>query len=100
MAARATNLFVTAGTAIAERSDGGPDALPLAELCDAAEPVVLRGVARNWSLVQAGLRSAEEAMALLRAHDTGRALQYSYGSPEIGSRPFYRDDCSALNVEV
>ncbi|RBD99287.1 cupin-like domain-containing protein, partial [Xanthomonas oryzae pv. oryzae] len=44
MAARATNLFVTAGTAIAERSDGGPDALPLAELCDAAEPVVLRGV--------------------------------------------------------
>ncbi|QBG99232.1 cupin-like domain-containing protein [Xanthomonas oryzae] len=100
MAARATDLFVTAGTAIAERSDGGPDALPLAELCDAAEPVVLRGVARNWSLVQAGLRSAEEAMALLRAHDTGRALQYSYGSPEIGSRPFYRDDCSALNVEV
>ncbi|WP_434988131.1 cupin-like domain-containing protein [Xanthomonas melonis] len=86
--------------AIAERSDGRPGALPLAELCAAAEPVVLRGVAADWALVQAGLRSADEAMALLRAHDTGRALQYSYGGPEIAGRPFYTDDGSALNFEV
>ncbi|MBV6686666.1 cupin-like domain-containing protein [Xanthomonas euvesicatoria pv. physalidis] len=102
MAARATDLSVAAGAAIAiaERGDCGPDALSLPALCQAAEPVVLRGVARHWSLVQAGLRGADEAMALLRAHDTGRSLQYSYGGPEIGSRPFYRDDCSALNFQV
>lgn len=100
MAVRATDPSVAARAVIAERSDCTPDALPLAALCDAAEPVVLRGVARHWSLVQAGLRSAEDAMALVRAHDTGRHLQYSYGGPDIGSRPFYRDDCSALNFEV
>ncbi len=100
MAARATALSVAAGAAIAELSDCDPEALPLPALCEAAEPVVLRGVARSWSLVQAGLRSADEAMALLRAHDTGRPLQYSYGGPEIGSRPFYRDDCSVLNFQV
>jgi hypothetical protein len=86
--------------AVAERSDCHPDALPLAALCDAAEPVVLRGIARDWSLVQAGRRSPEEAMALLRAHDSGRSLQYSRGGPEIAGRPFYTDDCSALNFEV
>ncbi|MCL1550658.1 cupin-like domain-containing protein [Xanthomonas nasturtii] len=100
MAVRATDPSVAARAVIAERSDCTPDALPLAALCDAAEPVVLRGVARHWSLVQAGLRSAEDAMALVRAHDTGRHLQYSYGGPDICSRPFYRDDCSALNFEV
>ncbi len=89
-----------AATAIAERTDCRPQALPLAELCEAAEPVVLRGIARDWSLVQAGLRSPDEAMHQLRAHDTGRALQYSYGGPAIAGRPFYTEDCSALNFEV
>ena len=31
----------------------GPDALPLRELLDAGEPVVLRGLVRDWDLVRA-----------------------------------------------
>ncbi|MEA9586639.1 cupin-like domain-containing protein [Xanthomonas sp. WHRI 10064A] len=83
-----------------ERSDCRPDAALLAQLCAAAQPLVLRGVARDWALVQAAQRGISQAMAQLRGMDTGRALQYSYGAPDIGGRPFYRDDCSDLNFEV
>ncbi len=77
-----------------------PDALPLAALVAAGEPVVLRGVARNWALVQAGLRSTQEALAYLRGFDAGLPVQYSFGGPEIEGRPFYNDDFTQLNFEV
>lgn len=85
--------------ALAER-DCAPGALPLEELLAAGEPAVLRGVARDWTLVQAGLRGAGEAMELLRGHGTGRPLQYSHGGPEIAGRPFYNDDFTELNFQV
>lgn len=85
---------------IAERSDCTADALPLAALCAAAQPVVLRGVARDWQLVQAGQRGDAEAMAVLRRFDRAQPLQYSYGGPEIAGRPFYTDDVTDLNFEV
>nr|WP_241094211.1 cupin-like domain-containing protein [Xanthomonas bonasiae] len=91
---------VDALAAIAERSDCRAGAVPLADLLAAGEPVVLRGVARDWALVQAGLRGTREAMDLLRGHSNGRALQYSYGAPEIAGRPFYNDDFTALNFDV
>ncbi|WP_045738355.1 cupin-like domain-containing protein [Xanthomonas sp. MUS 060] len=87
-------------TPIAERTDCRADALPLQALCDAGEPVVLRGLTRDWSLVQAGLHGAQAAMALLRAHATPQVLAYSYGGPEICGRPFYNADFTALNFQV
>lgn len=86
--------------AIAERSDCRATALPLAELLEAGQPVVLRGLVREWTLVQAGSRGAEAAMDLLRGHSNGCALQYSYGAPDIAGRPFYNEDFTALNFEV
>jgi len=77
-----------------------PDALPLDELLDAGQPVLLKGLVRDWGLVQAGQRSAQEAMAYLRGFYSGRPVQYSYGNPDIGGRPFYNDDCTELNFEV
>jgi len=77
-----------------------PDSLPLAALVAAGEPVVLRGIARDWELVQAGLRSPQEALAYLRGFDAGLPVQYSFGGPEIEGRPFYNDDFTQLNFEV
>jgi hypothetical protein len=77
-----------------------PDALPLEALVAAGEPVVLRGIARDWALVQAGLRSTHEALAYLRGFDAGVPVQYSFGGPEIEGRPFYNDDFTRLNFEV
>lgn len=88
------------GVAIRTLDGIDPGALPLAALVEAGEPAVLRGIARHWPLVQAGLRSTPEAMAYLAEFDAGAPVTYSYGAPEIAGRPFYTDDFSALNFEV
>jgi hypothetical protein len=80
--------------------DCKPDALPLQELLASGQPAVLRGVARDWGLVQAGLRSMPDAMDYLRSHYNGQPVTYSYGSPEVAGRPFYNHDFTALNCEV
>ena len=77
-----------------------PDALPLGELLDAGEPALLKGLVRDWGLVQAASRSTQEAMAYLRGFYNGRPVQYSYGGPDVSGRPFYSDDFTALNCEV
>lgn len=77
-----------------------PGALPLEELLASGQPAVLRGLARDWGLVRAGLESTEAAMACLRGHYNGKPVQYSHGGPEVAGRPFYNDDFTALNCEV
>jgi hypothetical protein len=77
-----------------------PDALPFDELLAAGRPAVLKGVARDWGLVRAGLRSMRDAMAYLRGFYNGRPVQYSYGGPETAGRPFYNGDFTELNCEV
>jgi hypothetical protein len=76
------------------------DALPLQELLASGQPAVLRGVARDWALVQAGQRSSADAMAYLRGVYNGQPVTYSWGAPEIGGRPFYNDAFTDLNFEV
>lgn len=76
------------------------DALPVEELLAQGRPVVLKGLVRDWGLVQAGRRSVEAAMAYLRGFDAGMPVQYSFGEPGIGGRPFYSDDFTRLNFEV
>ena len=77
-----------------------PAALPVEALVAAGEPVVLRGIARDWALVQAGGRSDQAALDYLRGFDAGVPVQYSFGGPEIEGRPFYNADFTALNFEV
>jgi hypothetical protein len=77
-----------------------PDTLPLEELLATGRPAVLKGIVRDWELVQAGLESSQAAMACLRGHYNGKPVQYSHGGPEVAGRPFYKDDFTALNCEV
>lgn len=76
------------------------DALPLGELLAEGTPALLKNVAEDWGLVRAARDSRAGAMAYLRRFDAGRPLQYSYGDPAIGGRPFYNEDFTALNFEV
>ncbi|MNV18305.1 hypothetical protein D3C71_1091270 [compost metagenome] len=87
---------------VAMRTLEGLDAaaLPMDALVAAGEPVVLRGIARDWRLVQAGLHSTQQALAYLRSFDAGVPVQYSFGGPEIEGRPFYNADFTQLNFEV
>lgn len=81
-------------------ADCRADDLPLAQLLEGGEPVVLRGLIGHWGLVRAGLESDASAMRYLRAHYNGKPVGYSYGEPEIRGRPFYTQDFSALNCVV
>lgn len=77
-----------------------PETLPLERLLAEATPTVLPGLARDWSLVRAGLESSQAARELLRSHYNGRPLQYNWGEPSTAGRPFYNEDFTRLNCEV
>lgn len=68
-----------------------------AEVASGYEPVVLRGLARDWPAVAAG-RGTPQAMAdyLLR-FDHGAPADVMMGAPEIGGRFFYSDDMRGFN---
>jgi hypothetical protein len=77
-----------------------PDALPLDELIGSGQPVVLKGLAREWGLARAGLQGPQAAMDYLRGCYNGKPVQYSYGGPEVEGRPFYEAGFTTLNCEV
>jgi cupin-like protein len=77
-----------------------PEKLPLDELLAASEPVVLRGLVRNWGLVEAGLRSVDDAMSYLRSFYNDKILSASFAAPAAAGRLFYNDDFTRLNFEA
>ena len=66
-------------------------------LLTSTEPVVLRGLASDWPMVQASLRSPREAIAYLRSFYRGEVVGAMVGGPEIAGRYFYNDDLSGFN---
>lgn len=77
-----------------------PDAIPYDALMAAQQPVILKGVARAWPLVRAGLESSEHAMAYLKSFYRGKPVVGFTGQPEIRGRFFYNDDGTAMNFEA
>jgi hypothetical protein len=77
-----------------------PDAIPYAELLEAQQPAILRGIARDWPLVHAGQESPAQAIAYLKGFDGGRPVTVFTGAPEIGGRFFYNDAMTAMNFEA
>jgi len=88
----------TARLRVIEGAD--PATLPLGELLEGGEPVLLRGICRDWSLVQAGRASPQAAIEHLLDHYNGRPLPYSWGPPGTAGRPFYDDGFTRLNTEA
>lgn len=69
-------------------------------LLNGQTPVILRGLARDWPLVQAGKAGPLEAIAYIKSFDAGRPVVGYTGAPEIGGRYFYRDDLKSLNFQA
>jgi len=74
-----------------------PDSLPLHQLLSGDEPVVLKGLVKDWPFVTAGLRSDRDAMNYLRSFYNGKTVGASKGEPQIAGRLFYNEDFTELN---
>jgi hypothetical protein len=70
-----------------------------AEVRPAHRPVVMRGLASHWPLVEAGRRSPEAAMAYLTALDSGQPTDVMVAPPSERGRFFYRPDMRGFNFK-
>ncbi|KRA80606.1 cupin-like domain-containing protein [Altererythrobacter sp. Root672] len=67
------------------------------ELCLAGQPFVMRGLADEWPLVQAGRESPAAAIALLASMESGKPADVMLAPPEINGRFFYGADLRGFN---
>ncbi|QKX17232.1 cupin-like domain-containing protein [Microbulbifer sp. YPW1] len=74
-----------------------PDSIPFAELMEAGEPVLLKGVARDWPLVKKGLQSPAAAIDYLGHFHNGLSVAAYFGGKEMRGRYFYNPDLTGLN---
>jgi hypothetical protein len=65
----------------------------------ASEPVVLRGLVKDWPLVKAGLESPKKAGDYLTKFYGGKPLIASFGEASIRGRVGYNDDLSGFNFQ-
>ena len=70
------------------------------QVLPAGQPLVIRGLVKEWPLVQAGLRSDEDFCAYLKTFDRGYPVDTAQGPPSIGGRIFYNEDLSGLNCRM
>lgn len=76
---------------VAEREASDSAALA-ALLDDAREPFVIRGLVKNWPLVEAGLVSARRAREHLLGHARPVPFDIAIGPPGHGGRMFYAEN--------
>jgi hypothetical protein len=83
---------------VIERGDLTPAAMP-AELLQSAQPVLMRGLVRDWPLVRAARHSDAEFCGYLRRFGANTRVGLWRGAPQIEGRFFYNDDFSGFNFE-
>ena len=67
------------------------------EILPANQPVVLRGLLRNWPAVQAGRQSRRTVVDYFKQFDTGTVVNAIVGPSEIKGRFFYSDNYQDFN---
>jgi hypothetical protein len=73
------------------------DRIPFDELMQASEPVILRGLASEWPLVQRGRESAASAVEYLKSFCGPRPATVYHGDPSIHGRFAYDESFTAFN---
>ena len=77
-----------------------PDRIPVAELLEAGQPAILKGLAREWPLVRSGLESPQSAIAYLRRFAGPAPITVFLGHPDIAGRFFYNDEFTGFNFKA
>ncbi len=70
------------------------------EILCSPEPVVIKGLVREWRLVGEAGKSPSAAVDYLKAHYSGRPALVNFGHSDINGRYFYNDDLSTLNYDT
>jgi hypothetical protein len=70
-----------------------------AEVFAAAEPIILRGIVRDWPLVQLGHESVLNTVNYLKQHYNGKLSFAYFGSSAIKGRFFYNEQVTQLNYD-
>lgn len=78
----------------------GDPASALAAAAGAGEPVVFRGLLRDWPLIAAGRTGPRQAFGYLMRFNAGVGAKTMLGPPELGGRFFYADDMLGYNFAV
>lgn len=76
----------------------GPDHIP-DEVYTSTEPVILKGLVKDWPLVKAGLISNQLAIEKLKQFYSGKLVSVYYGDLGV-TRLAYNQDISKLNFEI
>lgn len=66
----------------------------------AGQPLVIRGLVRDWPLVKAARRSNQAFCDYLKAFDRGYPVDTAQAPPSTGGRIFYNEDLSGLNCRM
>jgi hypothetical protein len=74
-----------------------PQSIPFDELFSQNQPIILKGLVKDWPLVKAGKSSAEQVMAQLEQHYNKRPMLVYKAQPEIKARFGYNKTCTDFN---
>lgn len=70
------------------------------EVITSTEPLVLRGLVKNWPMVKAAQDSAKQAVDYISQFSTDEPLTVCHGDASIDGRVFYNDDFSGFNFQA
>lgn len=70
------------------------------DVLPAGQPLVIRGLVRDWPLVQAWNRSPADFCDYVKRFERGYPVDTAQGPPSIGGRLFYNEDLSGLNCRM
>ncbi len=71
----------------------------VSEVLGSAEPMLIRGLARNWPAVSAGLQSSDAIAAYLQRFSTAKEVTALLGGAEHRGRLFYNEAMDGFNFE-
>lgn len=74
-----------------------PQTIPYDELFSRDQPIILKGLVKDWPLVKAGQQSADKVMEQLEQHYSQQPMLVYKGPPEIKARFSYDKSCTGFN---
>jgi len=71
----------------------------LQDVVEPCRPAVLRGLVKDWPIIEAARRSPESLRDHLLPLDNGGQVEAFFGAPSIAGKYFYTEDLKGFNFE-